>query len=75
MLVKMTFVRMLFGSWEGLESRDVASGRSGDILVDCRLCCCIRRWPLRSVLGDEGLGEAGPQMEMTALHSTEESER
>ena len=47
--VKTTCVGVLFGSRDGLTSRETASGRSGVMvmgLVDWMFFCCIRRWPL-----------------------------
>lgn len=37
---------MLFGSWEGLKSSDVAIGRLAVILVDWTFFCSMRKWPL-----------------------------
>jgi hypothetical protein len=45
-MAKTACVRMLFGSWEGLKSSDVAMGRSAVILVHRIFFCFIRRWPL-----------------------------
>jgi hypothetical protein len=46
MVAKTTFVRGLFGSWEGMISSDMARSRSVVTLVDCMFFCSMRRWPL-----------------------------
>jgi hypothetical protein len=47
MTAKTAWVRRLFGSWEGLQSSDVARGRSAVMgLIDRRFFCSIQRCPL-----------------------------